>query len=380
MRREYLLKEPVRRPSMKSRIVDTVVRALPHRAFRWMMESQFINFGVETTNICNANCSFCAYRFMERPKKVMPWEVYEKAVREFARAGGGSINFTPTVGDPLVDKQLVKKIRLAAGLPGITSILLYTNGILLHRFDTDEFLRCGISRLAISAYIGSREGYRRYYGRDKYKPTMENIERVARRNRELGSPVLITLHLRSSKDEHEWRETPAFRAFSEILGEENITFLDTYDAWSGRIDKDDLPKGCELDVPLPVETKKASPCFELYRRVHVLADGNVGACICTDLESEIRIGNIGEQTLEAIWKGKALADYREQWLKGDLPEVCKSCTRYTGVDDFIRGNRKRIAIDYARRRLPGLFRNGYTQGERDESAGRDLDGPNETNE
>jgi radical SAM protein with 4Fe4S-binding SPASM domain len=378
MRREYSLKEPTRRPSMKSRIASAVVRVLPHMAFRWMMESQFINFGVETTNICNANCTFCAYRFMERPKTVMPWEMYEKAVEEFSRSGGGSINFTPTVGDPLVDKQLVRKVRFAAGLPGVTSILLYTNGILLHRFGTDEFLRSGLNRLAISTYIGSREGYHRYYGRDKYEPTMANIEKIARRNRELGSPVLITLHLRTSKDEKEWRETPAFRAFSEILGEENITFLDTYDAWSGRIDKADLPAGCTLDVALPVEAKRASPCFELYRRVHVLADGNVGACICTDLESEIRIGNIGEQTLQEIWKGEALANYRKEWVKGNLPEVCKSCTRYTGLDDFIRNNRKRIAIDYARRRLPGLFRSGYTQGKAEESAARDLDEPTES--
>ena len=65
---------------------------------------------------------------MRRPKKVMPWEVYEKAVREFVKAGGGSLNFTPTVGDPLVDKRLIEKIEFANSLPGITGTFLYTVG------------------------------------------------------------------------------------------------------------------------------------------------------------------------------------------------------------------------------------------------------------
>ena len=88
----------------------------------------------------------------------------------------------------------------------------------------------------------------------------------------------------------------------------------------------------------------------------MLADGNVGACICTDLESEIMIGNIHEQSLEEIWKGEALAKYRREWVEGRLPDCCVNCTRYTGVDEFIENNRKRVAIDYARRKAPGLLK------------------------
>lgn len=353
MRRKTLIRAP--RLNLLRRLVANSLRLVPVSFYRHLMESRFINFGVETTNICNANCTFCAYRYMERPKTVMPWEVYEKAIDEFAAHGGGSINYTPTVGDPLVDKHLLRKIRYAAAQPSITSIMLYTNGILLHRFETDALLTSGLSRLAISTYVGSREGYKHYYGKDKYDTVLRNIEMIGKRNRELGSPVLVTLHLRVARDEGEWSETPEYRKFEEMFGGSNISFLESYDAWSGRIEQKDLPQGCDMAEALPVSVKKQSPCFELYRRMHILADGNVGACICTDLESEINIGNIKKQSLEEIWKGEKLANYRKDWLKGDLPEVCKTCTRYMPVDDFIRENPKRILVDHLRHTVPWLF-------------------------
>lgn len=344
-----------RQRRLRSRIAAVVTARLPARLFRAMMEHKFINFGVETTNICNANCTFCGYRYMERPKKVMPWQVFEKAVLEFARAGGGSVNFTPTVGDPLVDKHLIDKIEFASGLPEITGSFLYTNGILLHRFGLDRLLKSGLTRLAISTFIGSRDGYKRYYGKDKYGQVVQNIITVARRNRELGSPLRITLHLRVEGDKRRWYDTEVYKTLAELIGEENIDYLDVYDAWGGLIKKEDVPEGTEIDQPLPVEVKRKSPCFELYRRVHVLADGQVGACVCVDLEGEINIGNVNEQSLDEIWHGDKLKAYRSEWLEGNLPNICQGCTRYQGVDQFIDENRKRVFIDYMRRSFPRLL-------------------------
>ena len=54
---------------LRSRLLGAAMDTLPVWVFRRMMEYRFINFGVETTNICNANCSFCGYRYMQRPKK-----------------------------------------------------------------------------------------------------------------------------------------------------------------------------------------------------------------------------------------------------------------------------------------------------------------------
>jgi len=354
MRNVRLVKEkqPVR---LRSHVANVASRFVPRSIYRKLMERTFINFGVETTNICNADCSFCGYRFMQRPKVQMASEVYEKTVREFAASGGGNLNFTPTVGDPLVDKRLVERILFARALPEIQDIFLYTNAILLDRFGLEELLTSGLSRLAISTFIGGRESYQRYYGKDKYDTVVNNIITAARINRELSSPVRITLHLRVEGDRDSWEATETYREIAALIGESNIDYLDVYDAWGGRIQKEDVPEGTVLDQPIPLDEKIKSPCFEMYRRLHVLADGNVGACVCVDLESEIKVGDVKTQSLDEIWFGERLKQYRRQWTEGGLPEVCKQCTRYQGVDQFIVENRKRIVIDYARRRYPKLL-------------------------
>ncbi|HCP00906.1 MAG: hypothetical protein CL573_01795 [Alphaproteobacteria bacterium] len=346
----------VRKQRWRSRIVDSIARILPHNILRNLMEKTFINFGVETTNLCNANCSFCGYRFMQRPKVNMPLNVYEKALYEYASSGGGNINFTPTVGDPLVDKEIVTRIRMARALPEIQDIFLYTNAILLDRFGYETLLKSGLTRLAISTFIGSREGYERYYGNDKYGKVVENIIAAARLNRELGQPVQISLHLRVEGERATWEATETYQTIAGLIGESNIDYLEVYDAWGGRIQKEDVPEGTSLDKPIPLAEKVKSPCFEMYRRLHILADGNVGACVCVDLESEIKVGNVKDQTLDEIWNGERLRAYRENWTEGSLPEVCKSCTRYQAVDQFIDENRKRVIIDYARRRHPRLLK------------------------
>ena len=71
--------------------------------------------------------------------------------------------------------------------------------------------------------------------------------------------------------------------------------------------KGGLTSGCEVDIPIDLNKKiKQGPCFELFRRVHILPDLEVGACICVDLENEINIGNLKNQNLKEIWGGKKL--------------------------------------------------------------------------
>lgn len=328
---------------------------LPKWVFVKIMQNHFMSFGIETTNICNANCSFCGYRYMERPKTVIENALYEKAIDEFDASGGGTLNFTPTVGDPLVNKDIVEKIRYADAKANIFDIFLYTNGILLDRIGFEALLTSGLTRLAISTYFGDKDGYEKLYGKNVYDKVVDNIIEVAKINQSLGSPVRITLHLRVDADGDAWMKLPEYQTIQDLVGERNISYLTAYDTWSGRIGLEDLPRGCTVVEPVPYEEKVKSPCFELFRRVHILADGSVGACVCVDIESEIKIGDIADQSLEEIWSGEKVAHYRETWGSGGMPEVCKGCTRYTPLDDYIEGNKYLIFSQALKRWVKKTF-------------------------
>ena len=326
---------------------------IPIWIYRVIMQRSFGHLGFETTNICNADCSFCGYRFMERSKMTMPFDIYSRALDEYVSSGGGALSFTPTVGDPLVDKDIISKIKYASQYSQIKSISMYTNGILLDRIGIKELLQSGLSRLAISTYIGTSQGYLKYYGVDKYEKTLQNIISISKTNRYFDSPIHITLHLRVEIDKDSWRKTQTYKEITRWINEEDISYLTLYDNWSGLIKVTDIPYGTELDNPVPIEEKIKSPCFELYRRVHILADGNVGCCVCRDMEGEINIGNINESSIDDIWNGPLPKQYRQNWSKkGILPEVCVECTRYQAVDEYIKENRKETMFNYLVNRSP----------------------------
>jgi radical SAM protein with 4Fe4S-binding SPASM domain len=322
---------------------------MPNLLIFKLMENSFTHFGMEISNACNANCSFCAYRFMTRKLSIMSNENTEKAVAEFNNLGGGTVSFTPVVGDPLVDKNLINKIKICSNQKNIKEIFLYTNGIFIHRFDLKKLLQSGLTRIAISTYVGNAEKYKKYYGKNHYSQVIENIINLSKLNNELGKPINITLHLRVDLPKDKWQENPDFIQISKLVGQENISWLETYENWSGKIEADDIPEGCTLSEIVSIDEKKKSPCFEMYRRIHVLSDGAVGVCSCRDIDAEINIGDLNKQNLKELWTGGKLKSYRDNWKQGILPDICKNCDRYQPVNEYISKNKLNIFLTHLRR-------------------------------
>ena len=140
-----------------------------------------------------------------------------------------------------------------------------------------------------------------------------------------------------------------FKQISNLVGNNNITWLEMYENWSGKITQDDIPEGCTLSDIKSIDEKIKSPCFEMYRRIHVLADGAVGVCSCRDIDAEINVGDLNKSTLKEIWNGKKLKEYRNNWKNGNLPSICKNCDRYKGVSEYIKENKFEIIRTHVNR-------------------------------
>ena len=78
-----------------------------------MLKRPPVSLGLNVTDVCNAKCVYCAYRF-HKPEGVMDMAVYEKAVRDYAELGGGVLGLSNMTGDPLLDPHLVERIEFAA--------------------------------------------------------------------------------------------------------------------------------------------------------------------------------------------------------------------------------------------------------------------------
>jgi len=327
---------------LKKKIKNFAVLIIPDFFVKKIMEHNYTDYGSEISNACNANCSFCAYRFQIRKKNIINFDLYKKTIDEYSEDGGGKVSYTPVVGDPLVDKNLLEKVKYARSKKNINGAFLYTNALFFDRYKISEVVSSGLTRIAISTFFGDRELYKKYYGVDGYERVVKNIIDLAKENNLQNKPIYITLHLRVEAPESRWVENEEFKEIVSLVGSENVSFKTEYENWSGMITDKDLPAGCTLGNNLSVKDKSKEPCWELYRKVYVMSDGRVGVCPTRDLEGEIEIGNSNDEKLIDIWRGEKIKEFKKNWVNQNLPKVCVECDRYRPISSYIKENKYEI--------------------------------------
>jgi radical SAM protein with 4Fe4S-binding SPASM domain len=313
-------------PNARRFLVD-----VPLLIIRQILEQHMTSLSIEVTNICSASCQFCGYRYQERPAEIMSNALFRHSVLQYVAAGGGRLELTPIVGDPLVDKDLVSKIRFARNLKEITYISLYTNLIGLDSFNPRHFLSSGIDEINISTCLGSREMYARIFGVDKYDSVLQNLDTLLRENRRLGSRVKVLIHLKADKPYSQTTSSVDYQRICRHYGRALCHFDDQYDNWTGLVETDDLPKHHSFR-----NVKNVSEvCSELYNGMIIFVNGDVGICWRRDLDAKLVIGNIHESSLEGIWRGERLHAIRRQWVNGNIPEICRRCYCHTPMSRLL---------------------------------------------
>jgi len=297
---------------------------------------------VEATNICNANCVFCAYQHQERPTGVISMGLYQKVVDEYVELGGGSLGLTPTVGDPLVDSHVLERIRYARSKPLITSIGMFSNMISLGRVGAEPLVSSGINHLVVSVSGLDQEMYRRVYRSTRYRQVLANIKAFATANITAGSPVNVEIQMRCDRPLAEVVKYPDYLELAELIGPGKIMMKFRYDSWAGKIKQEDLIGTMKLRRWTP---PRLSPCSELYSGPMVYWDGRVGACGCRDVNaSELIIGDANQQHVGDIWFGHAIRQLRDEFMTDKIRPICASCTHYNNVSiTLARRNREYLA-------------------------------------
>lgn len=287
------------------------------------------HLSVETTNICNAACVFCANPVMERRKQPLSMEAFEKLVAEFARDGGGNLDFNATIGEPTLDRNLLRRARFVRQYPQIRSVGFVTTLQWLHRFALDEFFEAGISWLSVSCALSGPERYREFFGVDCYQQMLQNLIRLLEENNARGKPISIYVDVKPTNEpiagviaHTDFQRVADLVSFD--LREQAMHRGVFVDDWQGAIE---LPDFLKLR---PLYPRAYRPCRMLYKGLNVYSNGKVGACQCRDYEadSELMLGELGDG-LQNLWEGEHLQALRGRWRKkNEVPEICRSCRYY----------------------------------------------------
>ena len=329
------------------RLIPTALRARATHAREWalvflnyaLMRSRIANwfhrFGVwphalyiESTNICNARCVFCAYPQMRRPKVTMPLATFKKAVEQYLELGPGEIDLTPIVGDPFVDKHLFERLDWLGAHPKVTRFHFYTNAILMDAERVERLLRYDERFMIFCSFGGfDRKTYAAVMGVDKFEEAVGNIKALLEAKRRSGSHIGVCVNLRippGSAHGEFWD------ALCRARDENVITFdeTDDFDNWGGAI-TDEALRGAGL-VPKPPPVHRG-PCRRLVTGPIVLADGRVNACTCRDVEATLIIGDVNQKPLRDILAGPQLQGLLDRHELEDFPAACKRCSRYESL-------------------------------------------------
>ena len=313
--------------SLKSKLNYSLGKLVPIKFIIKGLELHPTTLLIELTNICNANCIYCGYRFMRREKGVMEWELFKKLIDEFDVKGGGDINLTGIVGDPLIDSSIVEKINYAREKRNIRNIKFSTNGILIQKIGVKELLKSGVSSILINIGGMDKETYRDLFGVDAFNEVYENIQKILITNRLIGSVVDLTIVIKVISLDDVLKNSN-YLSLKKLARKCNakVVFDNIYDSWCGRISETDMVGNMKLKL----NKEKKEPCSLLFNKLSILWNGTVVPC-CRDIDGEVIIGNVMEQSIDDIWRGDTLKNLREGFTQGTIPLICEKCEHYEGL-------------------------------------------------
>lgn len=280
---------------------------------------------VETINVCNSACIFCAYPVMKRKKGVMSMALFEKIVKDYDEMGGRAVSLTPVVGDALLDPHLIDRIHILKAHPAIRQISLTTNCIALHKYSDEDVRYLLESLYCIQVSIGGLDAvtYKTMYGVDEFSNVKLALERLIRLRKSVKNGAYLTLAFRTA----DWKFMSRFKKELATYKQEGvfISHMWSYANYGGLIKSGGKGGLMILDSPL----NKLKTC--IYPLIHsaVCWDGTVTACSCTDLNcTQLKIGHAEEQSLSPILSGERRAGILDSFTAGSPPGICRKCSAY----------------------------------------------------
>jgi MoaA/NifB/PqqE/SkfB family radical SAM enzyme len=289
----------------------------------------FPTLSIETTNICNSDCVFCANSVMKRKKVSIDMSLFKAIVDDFALSGGQSIDLTDTIGDPLLDKRIIERGKYVRRYPQFKTLGFVTTLQWLHRHDITQFIDT-FTWIGVSITLSGRLSYQQFFGVDKYEQALTNLRKLLSLIKAEKSNFYVGISLKpTDEDEEDIIKHPDFREVNSLIGGgledqvRNRTFF--VDDWQGAVK---LPAYLRKR---PLYPRAFRPCSMLYGHMMVYSNGKVSACSCRDFEasSDLILGNAGETGIMKLWIGDKLSSIRRNWrLKNQVPNICKTCRHY----------------------------------------------------
>lgn len=295
---------------------------------------------IETTNICNLQCKFCAYSKASTKKSVMSNEKFYEIIDSATDSGYDTFGLTPIVGEVFVDKNFKEKLNFLENHKKVKNYHFFTNFTLANKQIIDTLLNSKkLKELFISLYGHDMESFNKFTGGNEkvYHNLIENLEYLSNQlkiktiNYELG----FGLRTYRSFDSLEECTSKLCQILNDILSttkKSHLNITKTYYNWGGYITQDDV-KGLEIIINKPTKYYKCGLCSLILYKNQILADGRINACACRDVDATLEIGDLNIQKFKEIYstKNKKYMNIIKNQQKGNFSLICRNCDFYRSI-------------------------------------------------
>ena len=273
---------------IRSKIINTIKYRITNIACALLSKHPplFSAIEIETVNRCNGSCSFCPVNkgAETRPYAKMHDNLFKKIINELAE-----INYSGYLGiqsnnEPLLDKDIILKLRMAKEKCPSAKLYMYTNGTLLTVEKMGLILDAGVDSVTIDNYSDQLVMHHNLREIDNYYRSKNDRRYLEKVNISVqGENVIRT---------NRGGEAPNKKGidYNEYHNYQNI--------------------GCLFPV----------------KQMVIRPDGKTSLC-CNDALGKVTLGDVSSQSLLEVWSGEKYKNLRKELKENGRINltVCKNC-------------------------------------------------------
>lgn len=281
---------------------------------------------IELSNACNSRCIMCPRSDLTRKIQHMPMEVLEKIIRDCRGKPLRKINLF-WFGDSLTNPKFIDQLRMISkALPKVI-LNLSTNAELLTEKRSDIMLQEALlDRINFDIDGITKKTYESIRRGVNFDVVMKNVHYFIDMRNKLRArkPHISVTIIKMTKT---FSEIDDFKSYWKNHADK--VEVNDYNTWLGS--KPDFNVGNTLKKSR--EGSFQYPCIHPWNELVISADGKGGLC-CLDYDLTAEIGDVARESIEEMWRGKRMAEYRHHIMKLDYHMIgpCKNCNSYIYQD------------------------------------------------
>lgn len=267
------------------------------------MKKRFKKIHLEITNICNLKCSFCPSN--RRKKEEMSLDTFKEILPRLKDYT--DYLYFHLMGEPLVHSHINEFIDLATVKFGF-KINITTNGYLINKIENNT----NIHQLNISLQAIKND--------EEIDIYLQNIFTAVDKLHKHGTIIVYRL----------WNEQASSKKIIEKLEKYYKTNLNGNNKIQDNIYLDREIPFVWPDLNNNYYNEECS-CMGLRSHIGILVNGDIVPC-CLDYNGTITLGNILNDKIDDILKGKRAKNMQENFLNNKkCEEFCRHCNFYDRI-------------------------------------------------